>query len=524
MLKTTQKSNFVIGVDGGGTKTIAALSDLEGKILKVGKAGPSHLRNLGIKKAVKNVVISIEKTLPKKGKILSTFIGLPAVAEEYKEKKEKIKKEIKKYKKIAKIFEGEVKIGSDQDVALRAGIEGDGVMLNAGTGCVAIGKRGKNFVHVSGWGYLADEGGAFFVGQKVFQRVLKQVDGREDETILKSLIFKELKIEKEAQFLERVYQNSERIIPSFSVLVDKAFKKGDKVAKEILIEAAKEAALTAKTAIKKLKFQNEKFSLVLNGSMFKSEIFQKKVRKEIKKFAPKVNFVLLKKPPVIGAVKLALEQIKKFDLVIFDLDGVLIDSKKAWLWMHKKALESQGYFYSFKKIESHLGQTAERVISNLIPKRDKNRKKKIKRALKLVKKISREEQFYKKVKLIPFAKGILRKLKEKKFNLVLVTNSNKEFVNLILKKFSLKNYWKKIITADDNFKNKEKAFSFLISHFKTTPERTICIGDTTFDIKVAKKVGCKIIAIPGWHSAEILKKEKPDYLINSLKELTTLLK
>ncbi|HDM31841.1 MAG TPA: HAD family hydrolase, partial [bacterium] len=81
-----------------------------------------------------------------------------------------------------------------------------------------------------------------------------------------------------------------------------------------------------------------------------------------------------------------------------------------------------------------------------------------------------------------------------------------------------------IITADDNFKNKEKAFSFLISHFKTTPERTICIGDTTFDIKVAKKVGCKIIAIPGWHSAKILKKEKPDYLINSLKELTTLLK
>jgi N-acetylglucosamine kinase-like BadF-type ATPase len=172
MSKITQKSNFVIGVDGGGTKTIAALADLEGKILKIGKAGSSHLRNLGIEKATKNVAISIKKVLPQKGKILSTFIGLPAVAEEYREKKEKIKKEIKKYKKIAKIFEGKVKIGSDQDVALKAGIKGDGVMLNAGTGCVAIGKRKGKFVHVSGWGYLADEGGAFFVGQKTFQRVL----------------------------------------------------------------------------------------------------------------------------------------------------------------------------------------------------------------------------------------------------------------------------------------------------------------------------------------------------------------
>ena len=61
--------------------------------------------------------------------------------------------------------------------------------------------------------------------------------------------------------------------------------------------------------------------------------------------------------------------LKNFDLIIFDLDGVLIDSKRLWLYVHQKVLAEQGYHYSFKEIEPYLGQKTEKVISDLIPKK-----------------------------------------------------------------------------------------------------------------------------------------------------------
>jgi len=71
------EKKYVIGVDGGGTKTISALANLEGKILASGKSGPSNIRKVGLKIAVENIAKAIKKVLRKteKSDILSTFIG-----------------------------------------------------------------------------------------------------------------------------------------------------------------------------------------------------------------------------------------------------------------------------------------------------------------------------------------------------------------------------------------------------------------------------------------------------------------
>jgi len=305
--------DYVIGVDGGGTKTVATLADLNGKILKMARTNSSHLRNLGLEKAVENLAEAIYQVLKEaKGKkISSTFIGLPAVAEEFKFKKKEIEKELKKHKKISKIFKGRVEIDSDQKVAFWAGAKGCGLILNCGTGCVVHGWWKDKEAHTSGWGWLADEGGAFFIGQKVFQAILKDLDGRGQKTLLTKLIFKKLKIKREDDFLNIVYQNPFKIVPSLSIFCDKASQREDKVAKGIMVEAAKEAILAAKAVIKSLNFQKKKLSLVLVGSVLKSEIFLKEVKKEIKKIAPRVEFIIPKKEPVAGAVKLAIEELKK---------------------------------------------------------------------------------------------------------------------------------------------------------------------------------------------------------------------
>ena len=306
------EKQYVIGVDGGGSKTKAVLADLKGKILARAKTGSAHPRNIGVKKAVENVALAIEKILPKEGKILFTFLGLPAMEEEFKFKKEIIKEEFLKHKKLSLIFKGKLIIGSDQLSGFKSGTdEKDGVMLNAGSGSVVHGWRGKEEARIDSWGYLSEMGSAFWVGQNGLQKVCKDLDGRGGKTLITKLIFQKLKIKNKEKLIEKIYSNNtQEIIRSFSILVDKAGRKGDKIARDILTEAGRELALSANTAIKRLNFQNKKFPLVLIGSMFKSKIILDKVKKEIKKFAPKAKFIRPKIEPVMGAVKLAIKSVK----------------------------------------------------------------------------------------------------------------------------------------------------------------------------------------------------------------------
>jgi len=302
-----QSKRYVIGIDGGGTKTEAALADFKGNILKLTKTGSSSPRNVGINKVVENIIKGIEKV--RKGKkVNSIFVGMPAVEEEYKSKKEIIKKEILKR---LKDFKGKLMIGSDQLVAFRSGTDKkDGIVLISGTGCVCHGWQEKKEAKTSGWGWLADEGSGFWTGQKGFQAVLKELDGRGPKTIITKILFKEWKIKNKNDLLNKVYLNfSIRQISLISKLVDRAANKGDEVAKDVMAKAGKELAQSAIAVIKKLNFQNEKFSIVLVGGMFDSKTVSYFFKREVKKIAKKTQFLRPKVGPVIGAVKLAIEQL-----------------------------------------------------------------------------------------------------------------------------------------------------------------------------------------------------------------------
>lgn len=302
----------MIGVDGGGTKITASLADLKGNILKtrVRKAS-ANPRNVGTEKAVDNTVKIIKKIIPpgKNIKVEAVLVGMPAVAEEFRVKRGYIKRELRK--KLPEKLIKKIEVVSDQEVAFRAGTdEKRGILIIAGTGCVVRGWKGKRKAHSNGWGWLADEGSAFFVGQRVFQKILKDLDGRGAKTLLTKIAAKELAFEKGEDLARLVYsQNPTEIIPLLSVVCDKASKRGDKTAVEIMTVAAEELFLAAGTVIKKLKFENSKFPLVLVGGMFKSDILLDRLKKNIKKLAPKVRFIKLKQEPVIGAIKLVLEEL-----------------------------------------------------------------------------------------------------------------------------------------------------------------------------------------------------------------------
>ncbi len=312
--KIKNNDGIVIGVDGGGTKTEAWVAELNGKVLRKGKSGSSNLRNLGIKDSIFNVIEAIKCSGLnfKTDKILSVLIGFPAFAEEYKKSENEIKKEFLKQNKLFNIDKKNLYIVSDQEVGFKSGSsEKDGVVVICGTGSVVRGWKKDKSAKCSGWGWLFDKSGAYWVGKKALERTIESIDGRAKKSILTNLIIKNLEINNIESLNEIIYKkNHLEIISPLSLLVDESSKKQDIVAKNILKQASEELVLSVKTVIEKLKFQ-KKIDLVLIGGMFESGTLLKFFKKEIKKNNLNVKIIRPLKPPVYGAIKLAIEKVNE---------------------------------------------------------------------------------------------------------------------------------------------------------------------------------------------------------------------
>jgi len=312
MVTKKTQNQFVIGVDGGGTKTSVALADMDGNIISKFVSGVSNPRNVGIEAAAKEIAAGILGAI--KGKrnitIASTFIGLPAMEEEFKGRKSEIIRELKKHKKIAPVFKGQIDIGSDQMVAFRSGANGrDGIVAIAGTGCAVHGWNGKQEAKVNGWGWLADEGSAFWIGRNTFQAILKSYDGRVPDSILEKTALQHLKIKNLDKLVDFAYVDFSRNIPQLFRVCDNAAIRGDKVARDILVAAGKEIALSVREVAAKLHFFDP-VPLVLVGGAYLSRWVADTAMNEIDRYYPKRFDYVVIADPVNGAVKLALEAVK----------------------------------------------------------------------------------------------------------------------------------------------------------------------------------------------------------------------
>ncbi len=303
---------YVIGVDGGGTKTESMVADMKGKIIATGVAGPSNPRNVGIEKTVLNITEAVKKSFSRieSKDIFSIFVGIPGFAEEYGEKEEEIREKLAKRVKDFSVNEENINIGSDQEVAFRSGTDKkEGAVVISGTGSVTRGWRGKKDVKTSGWGWLVDGGGAFQVGQKGLKKTVEALDGRIKKSILTDLLLQKFNAQNINDLNKIIYQENpiEKIAP-FSLVVSEAAERGDEVAKNILFESSNYLVEATKNTINQLQFK-AKFPLVLVGGMFKSGIFLSFFKKEVSSFCPKADIILPKNSPTIGAVKIAIEKI-----------------------------------------------------------------------------------------------------------------------------------------------------------------------------------------------------------------------
>jgi N-acetylglucosamine kinase-like BadF-type ATPase len=304
---------YVLGVDGGGTKTRAVVADSHGRILGEGRAGPSNPLRVGVDDSTKAVREAVERACVEAGirrqDLSAAEVGLAGG------KREDIRERMRAALSSELGIES-LEVVTDADIALYGATEGKpGLVVIAGTGsiCCGINARGRRAC-AGGWGPLAgDEGGGSWIARRALQSVARASDGRGRKTSLSEAAREYFKVERAEDLSTAVYapNMTNNRIAGFGRHVIDAAKRRDVVAREILDEAGRELACAASAVIKKLKMERERFQLAYVGGVFVAgSLILEPLREELERVAPRAFLAPPVLAPAEAAARMASEQVR----------------------------------------------------------------------------------------------------------------------------------------------------------------------------------------------------------------------
>lgn len=112
----------------------------------------------------------------------------------------------------------------------------------------------------------------------------------------------------------------------------------------------------------------------------------------------------------------------------------------------------------------------------------------------------------------------------KHYYLAVISSNFKNILISNLKKRNLLGYFSAVVGADV-IESKTDRLVKVLDIFKIKPSEAVYIGDTAGDIKEAKKVKIKTMAVTwGFHSRQTLKKEKPTFIASKPEQIIKKLK
>ncbi len=299
---------YLIGIDGGGTKTDCAIADLSGKIIYQTVGKPSNFLIIGVKETVANLFAAIEECLFElKGDfsdVKQIVVGVAGAGR--KDDAELLEMSFKDYADNEGIHFKGVKVVSDAQVALEGAFpDSAGCILIAGTGSILFGKDDKGNIHrVGGFGRLiGDEGSGYRIGRKALNAVSKEIDGRGEKTIITELVNNKIDFGVSDKLVNKVYKEKLDIASIAKIVIDAA-EIGDGEANKILSDEADELVLHLKSILNKI--PTKKLDVSFTGSLIDNKNFYSELlKKKIKESLLQIRIVTPALSPVSGAILIA---------------------------------------------------------------------------------------------------------------------------------------------------------------------------------------------------------------------------
>ena len=302
-------ARYVMGVDGGATKTLAAVLDLRSEALHLAHGGPSNEDAVGSKAAVQALLRAADEAIAGAG-ISRADLGAAVLA-------------------VA---------GTDTAAVVahvRAALTEDWIVVNdvvgawatatgAGPGIAAIAGTGSNVFGVGpdghpwragGWGHLlGDEGSAYWIGVQSIKAALRDREGSGPATALSDAVpafFKAASIDAVANL---VYSKplTKGEVAAFATEAGNVANAGDAIARDIYERGARELGEQIGAVVHMTGLDGgspgaaRAFPVGLTGGAYKAgAVFVEPLTRVVHEHAPAAEVHIVEMAPVGGSLLLA---------------------------------------------------------------------------------------------------------------------------------------------------------------------------------------------------------------------------
>ena len=312
-------ARFVLGIDGGATKTLAALLDLERGTVHLGQGGPSNEDAVGTRRAVEALLEAANEAVGRAGidgrQLDAEVIALAGTDTEA------VARNVRAARSEDWLVVNDVVAAWATATAAQPGV---GVISGTGSNVFGVGFDGRAW-RAGGWGHqLGDEGSGYWFGTESIKAALRDREGSGPETALSGAAVEFFEIASVEALAALVYAKplSKGEIAAFAIETAKLAADGDAVACEIYRRGAsllgeQVAAVIRHTGLavgegtpvgsRRGRGAAGSFPVGLIGSAYKAgAVFVDPLTRAVHELAPGARVAVVEMAPVGGSLLLAM--------------------------------------------------------------------------------------------------------------------------------------------------------------------------------------------------------------------------
>jgi glucosamine kinase len=280
--------SFVVGIDGGGTKTRVILADERGEHIGEAVGAGSTVRpqeaerSAGIIAGVVRDALESAQLTGQRARVLCA--GVAGVGRE-------TERQALLEALVAHDLAEDVVVLTDFAIALEDAFgDGPGVLLIAGTGSSAFGRGPTGATaRCGGWGpVIGDEGSGSWIGRRALSVVAAASDGREPETALTGAVLTATETAEAPELIRWAANATPAMLATLAPVVISTAENGDLRANSILSMAVEELALHIRALARQL-FADERASVpvaLTGGLLSKGAALRKRLEHRLKTAVP----------------------------------------------------------------------------------------------------------------------------------------------------------------------------------------------------------------------------------------------
>ncbi|HEY3865404.1 MAG TPA: BadF/BadG/BcrA/BcrD ATPase family protein [Solirubrobacteraceae bacterium] len=307
-------ARYVLGIDGGATKTLAALLDLEQGTLHLGQAGPSNEDAVGTRRAVEALLEAADAAIARAGiegeRLDAEVIALAGTDTDA------VARNVRAARSEDWLVVNDVVAAWATATGAQPGV---GVISGTGSNVFGVGFDGRAW-RAGGWGHqLGDEGSGYWFGVESIKAALHDREASGPETALSGAAVEFFGVATVEALAALVYAKplSKGEIAAFAIETAKLAAAGDAVACEIYRRGAsllgeQVAAVIRRTGLADAARAGDRdgargFPVGLIGSAYKAgAVFVEPLTRTVHELAPDARVAVVEMAPVGGSLLLAM--------------------------------------------------------------------------------------------------------------------------------------------------------------------------------------------------------------------------